>query len=332
MATLSKPASHDNDYKNQTTMKPKRHLSRKQRRTITFYAFISPWLIGFILLSVFPLVVGFLTSLTNYDGLNLLNLKFVGIRNYTRSFSDPDVAHSIKQTFFWLFANLPIWLILSFTLALILNQGVRGQGVFRTLYYLPSIVPGAAAILAWKIILDKNNGLLNGVISIFRPGTAIGFLSNYALEGMTMIAVWTGLGAGMVIFLAGLQGIPEELVEAAKIDGAGSMMVFRFIILPLMTPVIFFQLVLGLIGAFQQLNLPLLLNNVGLTGSGAVPSRAIYLYMIHTYQQIFTFRRYGYGTALLWMLFVGIVLITAFVFWSEKYWVYSDRPTEGDRR
>ncbi len=167
--------------------------------------------------------------------------------------------------------NLPIWLFSSFALALILNQGIKGQGVFRTLYYLPSIVPGAAAILAWKIILDKNNGMLNGVLSIFQPGTAVGWLSNYALEGMTMISVWAGLGVGMIIFLAGLQGIPEELIEAAKIDGANSAQSFRHITLPLMTPVIFFQLILGVVGAFQQLNLPLLLNNVGLTGSGAVP-------------------------------------------------------------
>ncbi len=310
----------------------KRTLTRRQRRTVYFYAFIAPWFIGFILLGVFPLVVGFLTSLTNYDGLNLLNLKFQGIGNYVRAIGDPEVAFSFKRTLLWLVVNLPIWLALSFGLALILNQGIKGQGVFRTLYYLPSIVPGAAAILAWKIILDKNNGLLNGLLSIFNPGTAVGWLSNYALEGMTMISVWTGLGAGMVIFLAGLQGIPEELTEAAKIDGANSLQNFRYITLPLMTPVIFFQLILGLVGAFQQLNLPLLLNNVGLTGSGAVPSRAIYLYMIHTYSQIFTFRLYGYGTALLWMLFIGTIVVTAFFFWSQKFWVYSEGGSDGGRR
>jgi multiple sugar transport system permease protein len=309
----------------------KRTLNRRQRRTLYFYAFIAPWLIGFILLGVFPLVVGFLTSLTNYDGLNLLNLKFQGVGNYLRAFGDPEVSFSFTRTLLWLVVNLPIWLALSFGLALILNQGIKGQGIFRTLYYLPSIVPAAAAILAWKIILDKNNGLLNGLLSLFKPGTAVGWLSNYALEGMTMIAVWTGLGAGMVIFLAGLQGIPEELTEAAKIDGANSIQNFRYITLPLMTPVIFFQLILGLVGAFQQLNLPLLLNNVGLTGSGAVPSRAIYLYMIHTYSQIFTFRLYGYGTALLWMLFLGTVVVTAFFFWSQKFWVYSEGSSEGGR-
>jgi multiple sugar transport system permease protein len=324
-----------NDLKNTgqpITKKRKKVLNRHQRRTLQFYMFISPWLIGFILLGVFPLVVGFLTSLTNYDGLNLLNLKFQGVANYLRAFQDPEVKFSFTRTIAWLLANLPLWLICSFALAMILNQGIKGQGIFRTIYYLPSIIPAAAAILAWKIILDKNNGLLNGLISIFQPGTAIGWLSNYALEGMTMIAVWIGLGAGMVIFLAGLQGIPDELLEAAKIDGANSAQSFRYITLPLMTPVIFFQLILGLVGAFQQLNLPLLLNNVGLTGSGAVPSRAIYLYMIHTYSQIFTFRLYGYGTSLLWMLFLGTILVTGFFFWSQKYWVYTDQPTEGGGR
>ncbi len=321
-----------NDAKPITVKRRKRVLNRRQRRTLQFYMFISPWLLGFIFLGVFPLVVGFLTSTTNYDGLNLLNLKFQGAANYMRAFQDPEVKFSFTRTIAWLLVNLPLWLITSFILAMILNQGIKGQGIFRTLYYLPSIVPGAAAILAWKIILDKNNGLLNGLLSVFQPGTAVGWLSNYALEGMTMIAVWTGLGAGMVIFLAGLQGIPDELLEAAKIDGANSRQSFRYITLPLMTPVIFFQLILGLVGAFQQLNLPLLLNNVGLTGSGAVPSRAIYLYMINTYSQIFTFRLYGYGTALLWMLFLGTIIVTGFFFWSQKFWVYSDQPNEGGRR
>lgn len=307
-------------------------LSRRQRRILSFYLFVSPWLIGFIALQVIPLVLAILTSLTNYDGLNFENLKFIGLENYARALRDPDVKFSFGRTIAWLFANLPTWMILSFALALILNQNIKGRGLFRTLYYLPSIVPGAAAIISWKIILDKNNGLLNGLISLWRPGTAIGWLSDYALAGMTAIAVWTGLGAGMVIFLAGLQGIPDELVEAAKIDGAKGWQIFRYITLPLMTPVIFFQLIMGLIGSFSQLNLPLLLVNVGLTGSGAVPSREIYLYMIHAYYQIFTSRRYGYGTALLWILFVAVIILTAIIFWSSRYWVYSEQPDEGEKQ
>ncbi len=250
----------------------RRSLTREQRRTLTFYLFISPWLLGFVLLTIIPLLVGFLTSLTNYEGLSLNNLRFVGTANYLRAFTaDEEVKFSLGRTLLWGLFNLPAWLILSFAMALILNQNIKGHGFFRTLYYLPSVVPVVAAITAWKVILDKNYGWLNGFISLFRPGTAIGWLSDYALQGMTMIAVWTGLGTGMVIFLAGLQNIPDELVEAARLDGAGSFQVFRYVTLPLMTPIIFLQLILGLIGVFQQVNLPLVLTQMGI--SPAVQSR-----------------------------------------------------------
>ncbi len=305
----------------------KRGLNRLQRRTMHFYLFVSPWLIGFVLLGLFPLVLGILTSLTNYDGLNLARLKFIGLGNYVRSASDPDVPFSLGRTLLWGLINLPLWMILSFLLAVILNQDVRGRGFFRVAFYLPSIIPAVAAINAWKIILEKNFGMLNGLLSVFQPGTAIGWLSDYALQGMTLIAVWGGLGGGMIVFLAGLQNIPDELVEAAKIDGANGVQIFRHIVLPLMTPVIFLQLVQGLIGAFQQLNLPLILSTVGL--SAGVPPRPIYLYMIHVYRQIFVNGRYGYGTALLWMLFIGVVVLTAIVFWSAKYWVYTESSTQG---
>lgn len=298
-------------------------LTRNQRRTLTFYMLVSPWVIGFIFLSVFPLVVGLVTSFTNYDGLNLETVKFVGLRNYARAFEDPEVSFSLGRTVLWGLLNLPTWLILSFLLAVILNQDVKGRGIFRTIFYLPSLIPITAAITAWRIILERNFGILNNFISVFTPDpVAIGWLSDYSLQGMTGIAVWGGLGGGMIIFLAGLQGIPDELKESAQIDGASALQVFRHITLPLMTPVIFFQLVLGLIGAFQQLNLPLLFTRVGIAAS-SVPPRPIYLYMIHTYNQIFDTGRYGYGTALLWMLFIGILLLTAVVFWSEKYWVYT---------
>ena len=304
-------------------------LSRAKRRSRTFYLFIMPWLLGLVFLTFIPLIFGFLTSLTDYDGINLPTLKFMGLQNYTRAFSDEYVGFSLGRTLIWAALNLPLWLGLSCVLALILNQDVKGRGFFRTLYYLPSVVPAVAAVTVWKILLDKNNGFLNGVISLFQPGTAVGWLTTYALQGMTAIAVWSGLGGGMVIFLAGLQNIPDELVEAAKIDGANGWQVFRHITLPLMTPIIFFQLIMGLIGSFQQLVYPLLLATV--TGAYvSVPPRSIYLYMIHTYQEIFANQRYGYGTALLWLLTIGVTALTLVVFWSQKFWVYSgDTPETG---
>jgi multiple sugar transport system permease protein len=312
----------------------KAHASKRARyRTTTFYMFLLPWLLGLIFLTIIPILLGFLTSLTNYDGLNIESLKFVGAGNYARAFTrDSEMVNfSLWRTVIWGAFNLPLWLGLSFLMALILNQDVKGKGFFRTLYYLPSVMPAVAAVQMWKIILDKNNGLLNALLSLYQPGTAIGFLSTYALQGMTLIAVWGGLGSGMVIFLAGLQNIPDELVEAAKIDGANGWQIFRHITLPLMTPVIFFQLVVGLIGSFQQLTLPLVLGVVGLT-QATVPPRSIYLYMIHTYQQIFVNQRYGYGIALLWLLTIGVVVLTLVLFWSQKFWVYQGDNAEAGEK
>ncbi len=316
----------------QNQRKPqKRQTTRNQRRTATFYLLVSPWLIGFVLLGIIPFVIGLLTSFTNYDGLNISNFKFIGLDNYARAFDDLEVAFSAKRTLLWGAINLPTWLILSFGLAVILNQKVKGRGIFRTVFYLPSLIPIAAAVTAWRVILERNFGMLNHLISQLTPEpVAIGWFSDFAMPGMTTIAVWAGLGAGMVIFLAGLQGIPDELLEASRIDGASHRQSFRHVTLPLMTPVIFFQLVMGLIAAFQQLNLPMIMTGVAMT-STSVPPRSIYLYMIHTYRQIFTFGRYGYGTALLWMLFLAIVGLTVFVFWSEKYWVYSGSSSDGQQ-
>jgi multiple sugar transport system permease protein len=305
--------------------------SRRVRRVAAFYTFIAPWLLGLVFLSLFPMVVGLLTSLTNYDGLNIDSLKFLGLRNYTRAFTqDPDARFSFVRTLAWAALNLPLWMVLSFVLALILNQEVKGRGIFRTLYYLPSVVPAVALVWIWKIFLDKNYGLLNGLISIFRPGTAIPWLSTYALQGLTVIAIWGGLGAGMVIFLAGLQGIPDELVEAAQIDGATKLQVFWNVTIPLMTPVIFFQLINGLIGSFQQLVLPQLLTTGSISGGRPVPPRSVYLYMIHVDRQIFGLQRFGYGSALLWMLFVVIATLTVLVFKTEKYWVHSEVSARGE--
>lgn len=309
----------------------RRVTSRKWRRTTAFYVFILPWLLGLVFISLSPMLIGFVTSLTNYDGLNLNNLKFVGFRNYTRAFTlDPDARFAFTRTLAWAALNLPVWMTLSFALALILNQNVKGRGIFRTLYYLPSVVPPVALVWIWKIFLDQNYGLLNGLISLFRPGTAIPWLSTYALHGLTVIAIWGGLGGGMVIFLAGLQGIPEELVEAARIDGANRLQVFRHVTIPLMTPVIFFQLISGLIGSFQQLVLPQLLTTGSISGGRPVPPRSVYLYMIHVDRQIFGLQRFGYGAALLWLIFVVIATLTVIVFKTEKYWVHSEAGARGE--
>ena len=306
-------------------------MNRNRQRTEQFYLFASPWILGFVLLGIFPLIVGLLVSFSNYDGLNIDVVKLVGIRNYARIFTDPDVPFSAGRTLLWLVVNLPTWMVLSFLLAIILNQDIKGRGLFRTLYYIPSVIPGVASIAAWGVLLDKNYGLLNAFLSIFRPGTAIGWMSDYALVGMALIAIWGGLGSGMLIFLAGLQDIPDELVEAAKIDGANSFQVFWHITLPLMTPILFFQLVMGVIGAFQQLNLPLLVSRLA-TNTTSTPPRQVYLYMIHVWQQISTNQRYYYGNALMWVLFVVVIIVTVLIFWSSKFWVFQADTQAGEKK
>jgi len=302
--------------------------TRARKRTISFYLFVAPWLLGFVLLSVAPLCIGFFTSLTNYDGFDPADSKFIGVDNYTRAFSDDRMFFSLGRTLLWTAINTPLWIIVTFCMALVLNQkGIKGRGFLRTLYYVPSIMPVVGVVWIWRIILDNNFGLLNATISIFRPGTALPFITQYALQSLSVIALWTGLGSGMVIFLAGLQNIPEELKEAAQIDGANVLQLFRHVTLPIMTPVIFFQLVLGLISAFQQLVLPMLLAP-GQEGSGWNPPRSSYLYMIHAYRQLFVYQRYGYSTALLWLLFIVIMALTLLVFRTARYWVFYEVGVE----
>jgi multiple sugar transport system permease protein len=302
---------------------------RRGTRMFAFYAMISPWLIGFVLLGIVPLVVGLLASFTNYDGLNVNNFRWIGTRNYSRVFQDSEALLAFRRTMLWSALNVPIWLALSFILALILNQGIRARGFFRTLFYLPSIIPAVGAVWAWRLLLDPNNGVVNALISIFRPGTAILWTTDYALQSLTMIAVWQGAGVGMVIFLAGLQGIPRELEEAAFLDGASTLQSFRFITIPLMTPVIFFQLVLAIISSLQQFALPMLLAGGRI---GSVPPRDAYFFVVHVMRQIFTFSRFGYGLALLWMLFVVVVILTIVVFWSSRYWVHYEVDIAGEKK
>jgi multiple sugar transport system permease protein len=304
-----------------TGQDPVVHTIRERRRNRAFFGFISPWLIGMILFTVVPLVAGFLVSTTNYDGLNLGTMDFVALRNYANILRDPTARWGFMRTLLWSLLNLPLWMICCFLLALLVNRNVKGIGIFRTLLYIPSIVPGVALVWTWRIILEQNFGLLNGAISVFRPGTGTGWLTTYALLGVSTIALWNGLGNGMIIFLAGLQGIPEELVEAAKIDGANTYRIFRNITLPMMTPVIFYQLVLGLISAFQQFVIPLLVTT---TGQQGIPVRGVYLFMIHVYQQIFANGRFGYGMAMLWVMIVLIIGLTILVFATQRFWVFSE--------
>jgi multiple sugar transport system permease protein len=307
---------------------PKVFSGRAWRETRSFYLFIAPWLIGFVALSLVPLALGFATSLTNYDGFNLDNLKFRGFANYERILEDDDVVYSLGRTLLYTAINVPLGIALALGLAMLLNQAIAGRGVFRTLFYLPHVVPIVAVVWIWRIFLDQNFGILNAMISIFRPDTGIRWLVDYPTEVVVALSLWTGVGGGMVIFLAGLQGIPTELKEAARIDGANAWDVFRHVTLPLLTPVVFFQMILSIIGSLQVLVAPMLLTGTQL---GSLPPRDNYFYVVHVFQQVFANQRFGYGTALLWLLFLVIVVLSVLVFRSSRYWVYYEVEQEGPK-
>lgn len=307
----------------------RRFQGRAWRETVSFYLFISPWLLGFIGLSVVPLALGLAASFTNYDGYNLDNLRFRGFDNYLRAFDDPEVWHALWRTTVFSLMNVPLSIGLALLLAILLNGAIPARGVFRTLFYLPHVIPIVAVVWIWRVFVDQNYGLVNGILSWFWPNTAIRWTVDYPTQVLTALTVWMGIGGGMVIFLAGLQGIPGELKEAARIDGASMPQLYRSIIVPLLTPVIFFELVLTMIRSLQTLVAPMLLAGDQLA---SIPTRDNYLFLVHAYQQVFAQQRYGYGLALIWMFLIVIVALTYAVFKSSKYWVYYEVEQDGGKR
>jgi ABC-type sugar transport system permease subunit len=306
----------------------RRFRGRAWRETRSFYLFVAPWLIGFVVLSVFPLVLGLATSFTNYNGFNLEQVKFLGFTNYTRAAADGEAIVALGRTVYFSLLSVPLGIALALAIAIMLNQSIPARGAFRTLFYLPTVVPIVATVWVWKIFVDQNFGLVNAALSLVFPDAAIRWLVDYPTSVLIALTLWMGVGGGMVIFLAGLQGVPTELKDAAQIDGANRLATFRFITLPLLTPVIFFQLILGIIGSLQTLVAPMLLAGGSMS---TMPPRDNYLYLIHVYIQVFANQRFGYGTALLWLLFLVIVILSVIVFRSSRYWVYYETETEGGK-
>lgn len=309
-----------------------RRGSRARREARSFYLFISPWLLGFVCLSLFPLIFALLISFTNYDGLNLGSVKFLGLGNYLRALQDRNALFALQRTASFALMSVPLNLLCSFCIALMLtSERLRGRGVFRTLFYLPSIIPIVATVWIWRLIMDGNFGLVNGLLSLIRQGTAVAWLVDYPTMVLVLMSLWIGTGGAMIIFMAGLQGVPRELEEAALIDGASLFQMFRAITLPLVTPVVFYQLILGIIFSLQILIEPILLTGIGNTNGlmTTIPPRPNYMYMVHVYNQIFSNQRFGYGAALLWLLFLLTLALTLIVFRTSRYWVYYEVEQEG---
>lgn len=306
----------------------RRRAPAHRRELISFLLFISPWFFGFFVVTMLPLLWGFGLSLTNFTGLGFARLKFMGLANYLRAFHDPEVWSGLWHTAVITFIGVPTGLVMGFALAVLLNQNVVGQRIFRTIYYIPSVVPAVALVVIWQTIYNRNAGLLNALIDLVHKGTLINWISDLPNLALIVMGLW-GIGGGMVIYLAALQGVPNELKEAAAIDGANAWQGFRHITVPLVTPVLFFQLVMGIIGSLQLL-VPAMLLTSTLLGAGykAPIPEANRLYMVHLYQQTFEYQRFGYGLALAWILFVIVFVFSLLVVKSGQFWVYYEVDVE----
>ncbi|HEX5039738.1 MAG TPA: sugar ABC transporter permease [Candidatus Limnocylindria bacterium] len=282
------------------------------------YVFISPWLVGFVLLTLIPMVATLVFSFTNINLLQDRPLEFVGLENYRRVLSDPRTWDALIVTFKFALFSLPVSLVFPFALALMLNsKSLRGSRYFQALFFMPFVIPFVAAIFAWQGMLNPDAGWINGVLrTIGISGPDWINDPSWIYPSLIMIGLW-GIGSAIIINLAGLQNVPTELYDAARVDGAGYWGQLRNVTLPLMSPVIFYSLVLGIIGVLQYFLVPLVLN----TGDGR-PAGTTFFFNVLLYKTFFTFQDMASGATLAWILFVVILAITLLLFWSARYWVY----------
>jgi multiple sugar transport system permease protein len=309
---------------------PRRRASFRRRETLAFYGFLSPWLLGFIVMVSVPLVLGFAMSLSNLTPTNLhTNLRYVGTENYVRAYHDAELRHAFERTGFVMVTIVPLWIVTQLGLALLLNTGLKLLGLWRTLFFVAVVVPVVAKAYVWKAITAQDGGLFNRVLGAVGGSSQVNWLVDHSTATLLMLLVWGGAGAGMLIFLAGLKNIPEELYEVARIDGASAVRRFVHITLPLLTPVIMFQLVWGLVGAANVFVEPILLSPGLQSGFGStVPSDNITI-NIYALQRIFIDGDFGYGAAIAWIFIALLLVITALVFLSGRFWVFNAREQYG---
>lgn len=304
-----------------TPVKTKRRLSKAERKEErTFYLLTGPWLIGLLIFFAVPMVASLWISLNQWDMLT--PAKFVGFKNYNTAFNhDPLFWQSLKVTALYAVFSVPLGLIASLLLSLLLNQAVRGMRLFRTIFYLPAVVSGVSVMVLWMWIFNPQIGLLNTILGYFGiAGPGWIFDPHWALPSMVIMSLWSTVGGSVIIWLAGLKGIPPSLYEAAELDGAGGWQKFKNVTIPMLTPTIFFNLVMGVIGAMQTFGEAYVMTKGG-------PMNSTLFFNFYLFDHAFQNFRMGYASALAWVLFILILALTALVVKSSAAWVYY----EGER-
>jgi multiple sugar transport system permease protein len=290
------------------------HVRNRTREVLSAYACIAPAMVGLMAFSLIPMVHSL--YLTFFKADMMTQSEFVGLANFEKLFSEDLWRRSMLNTAYYTFGSVPLSIVGGFVIALMLNQKVKLLGLFRTIYYLPSIVSGVAVAILWILLLNRDFGLVNALWRVFGlRGPSWLNSEEWAVPGLILMSLW-GVGGNMLIFLAGLQGIPDALYDAAKVDGAGTLRCFRHITIPMMTPTIFFNLIMGIIGSFQVFTPAFMM--VGDHGIlTAALSQVLYLY-----NQAFQMFRFGYASAVAWVLFAVIMFFTVILLKSSGTWVF----------
>ena len=287
-----------------------------RRKAIEGYLYISPFLLGFLIFTAYPLVTSFYLSFTSYNIIS--DPTWIGLENYQRAFTaDPQFWASLGRTGRYALMVVPLGIICSLLAAMLLNQGFRGTSIFRTIFFLPSITPIIASVLIWLWLLQPSIGVVNYLLGLIGvPGPPWVQSTTWAVRSLVILSLWnTAGGSRMIVFLAGLQGVPQELYEAAHIDGANRWQRFVNVTVPMISPTIFFNLVISVIGALSVFS-------VAYIGTQGGPNYATFFYVYHLYISAFQFNLMGYASAMAWIFLLIVLALTWIQFWGQKRWVY----------
>lgn len=284
-----------------------------RKRALTGLLFVSPFFVGFLLFFAGPMLYAAWISLHNWPILG--TPRWVGARNFTDMFSDPLFWKSLRITTVYTFFAVPLNMLFGLALAMLLNQKIKGQALFRTLYYVPAIITGVGLAVLWWMMFNTQYGLINNFLGIFGiPKIPWLTHTQWVVPAFIVMSIWQ-VGGGMVIYLAGLQGIPTELYEAAIVDGAGAWSKFWSITIPMLSPVLLFNLVLGVIGSFQAFTNALIMTEGG-------PANASLFYVLYIYRNAWLYNIMGYAAALSWALFAVILVVVVVIFRTTSRGVY----------
>jgi len=303
----------------QPALAPKKTLTAARRREIKWgLAFLSPWIMGFLLFTAFPLIASLVFSVTEFNLLHPDEFKFVGLSNYARLFSDPQVGQSLLITFKFALIAVPIAVFVPLGLALLVNsKHLFGKNFFRAMFFMPTMISAVAAVVVFQAVFNSDSGWINQFLkSIGIEGPRWFQDENWVMPALALMTIWS-VGNTMITMLAGLQNVPTELYEAAKVDGAGTARTFFNITLPMVSPVIFYNLVLAIIGSFQVFIAPFIIGN----GRGD-PNGSTMVFNLYLYKTAWSFQDMGYGATLAWLMFVLCLGLTVILFRTQRRWVY----------